>query len=109
MLTPAELAAALNVSTRTVARWDADGCPCEWAGSRRRYDLAAVKAERGDQAEALLQRCLDGFGAYIHGRKLAKPQRDRLRQDLQDFLEGSHVRAIQPKCDVSTSNNSDWS
>lgn len=54
MLTPAELAAALRVSTRTVARWDAEGCPCEWAGSRRRYDLAAVKAwnrERACQSE----------------------------------------------------------
>lgn len=78
-------------------------------GFSHELSVLMFKAERGDQAEALLQRCLDGFGAYIHGRKLAKPQRDRLRQDLQDFLEGSHVRAIQPKCDVSTSNNSDWS
>jgi phage terminase Nu1 subunit (DNA packaging protein) len=44
VLTPAELAAAMRVSTRTVARWDKDGCPCEWAGTRRRYDLAAVQA-----------------------------------------------------------------
>jgi phage terminase Nu1 subunit (DNA packaging protein) len=54
MLTPAELAAALKVSTRTVARWDSDGCPCDWAGTRRRYDLAAVKAwnrERACQSE----------------------------------------------------------
>ena len=54
MMTPAELAATMGVSTRTVARWDADGCPCEWAGSRRRYDLAAVKAwnrERACQSE----------------------------------------------------------
>lgn len=52
MLTPAELAAAMRVSTRTVARWDADGCPCEWAGSRRRYDLAAVQAwNKGRQCQ----------------------------------------------------------
>jgi hypothetical protein len=50
MLTPAELAAAMNVSTRTVARWDAEGCPCEWAGSRRRYDLDAVKAWNRERA-----------------------------------------------------------
>lgn len=50
MLTPAELAAAMNVSTRTVARWDTEGCPCEWAGSRRRYDLNAVKAWNRERA-----------------------------------------------------------
>jgi phage terminase Nu1 subunit (DNA packaging protein) len=49
-MTPAELAAALRVSTRTVARWDIEGCPCEWAGSRRRYDLAAVKAWNRERA-----------------------------------------------------------
>lgn len=43
LLTPAQLAAEFNVGTRTVARWDRDGCPCEWAGSRRRYDLQTVK------------------------------------------------------------------
>ena len=55
MLTPAELAAALRVSTRTVARWDAEGCPCEWAGSRRRYDLAAVQAWNRERAAASCQ------------------------------------------------------
>lgn len=52
LLTPAELAAAMRVSTRTVSRWDSEGCPCKWAGSRRRYDLALVQAwnqERADQ------------------------------------------------------------
>jgi phage terminase Nu1 subunit (DNA packaging protein) len=54
-LTPAELAAAMRVSTRTIARWDSEGCPCEWAGSRRRYDLAAVQAwnrERAPQCQS---------------------------------------------------------
>lgn len=50
MLTPAELAAALKVSTRTVARWDAEGCPCEWAGSRRRYDIDSVKIWNRERA-----------------------------------------------------------
>ena len=53
MLTTAQLAAAMNVSTSTVARWNAEGCPCEWAGSRRRYDLAAVKEwNRGRQCQS---------------------------------------------------------
>jgi phage terminase Nu1 subunit (DNA packaging protein) len=54
MLTPAQLAAAMQISTRTLARWDTEGCPCEWAGHRRRYDLEAVKAwnrERACQSE----------------------------------------------------------
>ena len=50
MLAPAQLAAAMGVSTRTVARWDTEGCPCEWAGSRRRYDLDAVKAWNRERA-----------------------------------------------------------
>ena len=50
MLTPAQLAAAMNVSTRTLARWDTRGCPCEWAGSRRRYDLTAVQGWNREQA-----------------------------------------------------------
>jgi phage terminase Nu1 subunit (DNA packaging protein) len=63
MLTPAELAAALRVSTRTVARWDAEGCPCEWAGSRRRYDLAQVQAwnrERAQQCRSEKTKTADG-------------------------------------------------
>lgn len=41
------------------------------------------------QAEALdlLARCLDGFSGFIHGRKLARRDRDALRADLADFLE----------------------
>ena len=44
--------------------------------------------ERLERAEMLLRRCLDGFGAYIHGRKLKRQQRDRLRADLEQFLGG---------------------
>jgi hypothetical protein len=43
-LTSAELAATMRVSTRTVARWRAEGCPYSWAGAYPRYDLAAVEA-----------------------------------------------------------------
>lgn len=42
MLTPAELAAALRVSERTVSRMVIDGCPSMLVGSRRRFDLVAV-------------------------------------------------------------------
>ncbi len=68
-----------------------------------------MEEDRTKQAEDLLRRCLDGFGAYIHGRKLAKPQRDRLRQDLQDFLEGRRVRTLQPERDVPAADSRDWS
>jgi excisionase family DNA binding protein len=44
MLTPAELAAALRISERTVARMVKDGCPSILAGARRRFDLADVTA-----------------------------------------------------------------
>lgn len=42
LLTPAELAAHLRVSERTVARMVIDGCPNLLVGSRRRFELAAV-------------------------------------------------------------------
>lgn len=44
MLTPAELAAHLRTSERTVARMVLDGCPSMLVGKRRRFDLAAVIA-----------------------------------------------------------------
>jgi hypothetical protein len=67
-----------------------------------------MEDERITQAEALLRRCLDGFGAYIHGRKLKRQQRDRLREDLEQFLEGRSVRTLQPERDVSSAHRSDW-
>ena len=42
MLTPAELAAELRISERTVARMVLDGCPSFMVGRRRRFDLATV-------------------------------------------------------------------
>jgi excisionase family DNA binding protein len=42
LLTPAELAAHLRTSERTVARMVLDGCPSMLVGSRRRFDLEAV-------------------------------------------------------------------
>lgn len=55
LLTPAELAAALRTSERTVARMVVNGCPSLMVGSRRRFDLEAVKAWAAVQP-ALVQR-----------------------------------------------------
>ncbi len=54
-MTPAELAAYLRTSERTVARMVADGCPSLLVGRRRRFDLAAVlewTRSRGEQSQA---------------------------------------------------------
>ena len=50
LLTPAELAAYLRSSERTVARMVMDGCPSILVGRRRRFDLAAVMDWTGEQA-----------------------------------------------------------
>jgi excisionase family DNA binding protein len=50
LLTPAELAAYLRSSERTVARMVLDGCPSILVGRRRRFDLAAVMDWTGEQA-----------------------------------------------------------
>ncbi len=68
-----------------------------------------MNEDRSKQAEDLLRRCLDGFGAYIHGRKLKRQQRDRLREDIEHFLGGRRVRTLQPERDVSVADRSDWS
>ena len=50
LMTPAELAAHLRTSERTVARMVLEGCPSMLVGRRRRFDLAAVTTwiqERG--------------------------------------------------------------
>lgn len=43
-MTPAELAAHLRVSERTVARMVLEGCPSMLVGSRRRFELPTVTA-----------------------------------------------------------------
>jgi hypothetical protein len=61
LLTPAELAAHLRVSERTVARMVLDGCPSLLVGSRRRFELpvvlawATARAEGADAAAAMAQ------------------------------------------------------
>jgi phage terminase Nu1 subunit (DNA packaging protein) len=66
MLTPSELAAAMRVSTKTVSRWDVAGCPCEWAGSRRRYDLAAVQAWNRERATCRSEETPKADGTQKH-------------------------------------------
>lgn len=43
-------------------------------------------------ATDLLRRCAEGFGAFVHGRKLARKERDSLRRDIADFLDGVRTR-----------------
>lgn len=42
-------------------------------------------------ATELLQRCAEGFGAFVHGRKMSRKERDALRRDIADFLDGSRA------------------
>jgi excisionase family DNA binding protein len=51
LLTPTELAAQLRVCSRTVARWVLDGCPFEWVGARRRFNLDAVRAWNQERSQ----------------------------------------------------------
>jgi excisionase family DNA binding protein len=44
LMTPAELAAHLRTSERTIARMILEGCPSMLVGRRRRFDLPAVIA-----------------------------------------------------------------
>lgn len=50
MLTPAELAAHLRISERTVARMVLDGCPSMLVGCRRRFELLTVTTWITDRA-----------------------------------------------------------
>jgi len=52
-------------------------------------DEDAVKFET---AKRLLQECFDGFGAYIHGRKMKRKDRDKLRANIADFLLGRKIK-----------------
>ena len=52
LMTPAELAAHLRTSERTVARMVLDGCPSILVGRRRRFELAAVMEWTGEQAQS---------------------------------------------------------
>ena len=39
-------------------------------------------------ATDLLQQCSEGFGAFINGRKMARKDREKLRMEIADFLDG---------------------
>jgi excisionase family DNA binding protein len=49
-MTPAELAATLRISERTVSRMVIDGCPSLLVGARRRFVLADVIAWTKERA-----------------------------------------------------------
>jgi excisionase family DNA binding protein len=64
MMTPAELAAHLRVSERTIARMVTDGCPSILVGARRRFELAAVKewaAQRAKECQSSNSRQVRGI------------------------------------------------
>ena len=44
--------------------------------------------DRVAKARELLLRCDAGFGAYIMGRRMARKERDKLRDDIQRWLDG---------------------
>jgi excisionase family DNA binding protein len=73
MLTPAELAAHLRTSERTVARMVRDGCPSMLVGSRRRFDLAAVLA--WTSAQATLESGLITQGTSLENQVAAASKR----------------------------------
>jgi len=54
LLTPAELAAALRCSERTISRMALDGCPFKMVGRRPRYELAQVLAWTEERAQECL-------------------------------------------------------
>jgi len=43
--------------------------------------------QHADKSGELLQRCYDGFSAYIMGRLLARKEREKLRKDILAWLE----------------------
>lgn len=66
MLTPAELAAELRASERTIARMVADGCPSIFVGSRRRFDRAAVLAWAQERAACQSEKTKPAAGMQKH-------------------------------------------
>jgi excisionase family DNA binding protein len=66
MLTPAELAAELRTSERTIARMVADGCPSLLVGSRRRFDRAAVLAWAQERAACQFVKTPKAAGTLKH-------------------------------------------
>ncbi|MGL4575241.1 MAG: helix-turn-helix domain-containing protein [Burkholderiaceae bacterium] len=62
LLTPAEIAAYLRTSERTIARMVADGCPSIMVGKRRRFDLQAVLTWSKEQAQCQSDKTPVAFG-----------------------------------------------
>jgi excisionase family DNA binding protein len=62
LMTPAELAAELRTSERTIARMVADGCPSLLIGSRRRFERADVLRWTREQAACRPDKTKKGGG-----------------------------------------------
>jgi excisionase family DNA binding protein len=65
-LTPAELAAALRSSERTIARMVSEGCPSVLVGKRRRFELIAVTEWAGERAKCQSERIRPAGGTPRH-------------------------------------------
>lgn len=52
-----------------------------------RNEVAQLR-QRLDKAAELLRRCDDGFGGFVMGRRMARAERDKLRDDIQRWLFG---------------------
>ena len=85
MLTPAELAAHLRVSERTVARMVLDGCPSMLVGSRRRFELAPVTAWITERAACPPEKTLKDAGT----RRLASAA-----NAFTDVSRRAHLRVM---------------
>jgi excisionase family DNA binding protein len=71
MMTPAELAAHLRVSERTVARMVLEGCPSMLVGSRRRFELPDVIAWTTERAACLPEKTPMAVGTQRHASAVA--------------------------------------
>jgi excisionase family DNA binding protein len=71
MLTPAELAATLRTSERTVARMVLDGCPSLMVGSRRRFELSAVLQWTREKASCQPDKTPTAAGTPKHASAVA--------------------------------------
>lgn len=74
MLTPAELAAHLRTSERTVSRMVIDGCPSMLVGRRRRFDLAAVTTWITERAACQSEKTPQAAGMQRHLSAIVRRQ-----------------------------------
>jgi len=62
---------------------------CEIEAQRQEKDQEINELiDRVSKARELLRRCDAGFGAFIMGRRMARKERDKLREDIQRWMDG---------------------